>query len=193
MITNTEDYNSLARIARFPKLYRLVKIMRLVRVLKIVKEKNKFVKYINEALKISAGFERLLFFILFFLVICHIVACLWIFSARLEDFNPETWVVRYGLQDLSDFELYLSSLYFTVTTITTVGFGDISGGTLGEKMICIVLMLFGVISFSFSTGTLSSILSNLDSSNAKLQSKLRVLKDIKDEYKIGTKLYDDLR
>ena len=80
-----------------------------------------------------------------------------------------------------------------MTTITTVGFGDISGGTLGEKLICIVLVLFGVLAFSFATGTLSSILSNMDSSNAKLQKKLRLLKDIKDEYKIGTKLYDDLR
>ena len=96
LITRTGDYNSLARIARFPKLYRLVKIMRLVRILKIVKQKSKFVKYLNEVLKITAGLERLLFFILLFIVICHIVTCLWIFTARLEDFNPDTWVVRYG-------------------------------------------------------------------------------------------------
>ena len=80
-----------------------------------------------------------------------------------------------------------------MTTITTVGFGDISGGTLAEKFICIVLVLFGVLAFSFATGTLSSILSNMDSSNEKRQKKLRLLKDIKDEYKIGTKLYNDLR
>ena len=64
---------------------------------------------------------------------------------------------------------------------------------MAEKFICIVLVLFGVLAFSFATGTLSSILSNMDSSNEKRQKKLRLLKDIKDEYKIGTKLYDDLR
>ena len=71
-----------------------------------------------------------------------------------------------------------------MTTITTVGFGDISGGTTPERLICLVLMVIGVISFSFATGTLSSILSNLDSSNAKLKGKLGLLHDINDEYKL---------
>ena len=96
LITRSGDYNSLARIARFPKLYRLVKIMRLVRILKVVKEQNKFVKNLNDGRSDNAGSERLFFFILVFVIVCHIVACLWIFSARLEDFNPDTWVVRYG-------------------------------------------------------------------------------------------------
>ena len=78
-------------------------------------------------------------------------------------------------------------------TITTVGFGDISGGTTTEKMICSVLMVIGVSSFSFATGTLSSILSNLDSSSAQLKSKLGTLHDINDEYKLPPSLYDDLR
>ena len=80
-----------------------------------------------------------------------------------------------------------------MTTITTVGFGDISGGTTFERMICVALMVIGVISFSFATGTLSSILSNLDSSNAKLKAKLGLLLDIKEEYKLPNSLYDDLR
>ena len=84
--------------------------------LKIAKEKSKLVKFLNEKLKISVGFERLLFFILLFTVLCHIVSCLWYFSqtnyihyrvfcARLDDFAPETWIVRYGYQDLKDWEV----------------------------------------------------------------------------------------
>ena len=80
-----------------------------------------------------------------------------------------------------------------MTTITTVGFGDISGGTTSEQVICLILMVIGVISFSFATGTLSSILSNLDSSNAKLKGKLGVLLNIRDEYNLPSSLYDDLR
>ena len=85
------------------------------------------------------------------------------------------------------------SLYFTVTTITTVGFGDISGGTNSEKIICAALMVIGVMAFSFASGTLSSILMNLDSSSAKLKHKLGLLHDLKDEYSIPQMLYDELR
>ena len=51
---------------------------------------------------------------------------------------------------MSDGEIYLTAFYFTVTTISTVGYGDISGGTMTEKIGAIFLMLFGVISFSFA-------------------------------------------
>lgn len=71
------SYNRLARVARIGKMYKIIKMTRLVRMLKIVKERNKLVKYLNEILKIGIGFERLLFLLLIFLVMCHIVACLW--------------------------------------------------------------------------------------------------------------------
>ena len=72
-----------------------------MRVLKIVKERNKLVKYLNEVLKIGVGFERLLFFFLLFLILSHIVACFWVFSARMDGVSPDTWIVRYGFQDYS--------------------------------------------------------------------------------------------
>ena len=104
---------------------------------------------------------------------------------------PQT--TRYSYFAIITGQLYLSSLYFTVTTITTVGFGDISGGTEGEKIICITLMVIGVVSFSFATGALSSIISNIDSSNAKLKQKLKLLLELKEEYHLSNHLYDELR
>lgn len=64
-------------------------------------------------------------------------------------------------------EKYLTSIYFAVTTITTVGYGDISITTQTEKIFCIFAMLVGVISFSFASGSLASILQSVDNENAK--------------------------
>lgn len=62
--------------------------------------------------------------------------------------------------------LYLTSIYFTVTTVTTVGYGDISGNqTSIEKVFCILMMALGVISFSYASGSLASIIQNYDSAN----------------------------
>ena len=69
-----------------------------------------------------------------------------------------------GYEDFEQYEIYVSSFYFTVTTIVTVGFGDIHPYSVGEKIVTIFLMLIGVISFSFATGSLSSIISNYDAS-----------------------------
>jgi hypothetical protein len=65
---------------------------------------------------------------------------------------------------MEDTELYVTSFYFTTTTIVTVGYGDIGPHNIIEKIICIFLMLIGVISFTFTTGALSSIIASYDSS-----------------------------
>ena len=70
--------------------------------------------------------------------------------------------------DSNNNQIYITSLYYTVTTMTTVGYGDINGANTLERAISIMIMLIGVIAFSFATGSLSSILSNYDQANAKL-------------------------
>lgn len=95
-----------------------------------------------------------------------------------------------NFQDFKDFELYITSFYFTVATIVTVGYGDINATSVQEKLISILLMVIGVIAFSFATGSLSSIIANYDSSTAKLQEKLATLNNIRQDYKISLDLYD---
>ena len=59
-------------------------------------------------------------------------------------------------------ELYAASVYFTMQTLTTVGYGDIVIVRIGERMLCILLQFIGVIFFSFASGSLTNIISNMD-------------------------------
>ena len=116
--------NDVVRIARIGRMYKLIKLTRLLRILKIVKERSKLLKYVQELMKIGIGFERLFFFVLIFLILCHIVSCLWVLISQFVDDDVATWLIDYN--HLTAGEKYLTSFYFTVTTITTVGYGDIS-------------------------------------------------------------------
>ncbi len=69
-----------------------------------------------------------------------------------------------------------------MATIVTVGYGDISPANTLERFYVVFLMLIGVVSFSFTTGALSSIISSYDSSQAKLKEKMATLRDINMEY-----------
>lgn len=60
--------------------------------------------------------------------------------------------------DLSNVELYITSCYFVLTTTATVGYGDISPQNTLERLFGMLLMLIGVLSFTFISGALSSIL-----------------------------------
>ena len=86
----------MVKVARVGRLYKLVKLTRLLRILKIMKDKSRLLKYLNDLLKIGLGFERLFFFLMIFLMLIHIVTCLWIVIATLYDETLETtWMSTY--------------------------------------------------------------------------------------------------
>lgn len=59
------------------------------------------------------------------MVCVHVMACFWYYAAKVEDFGPDTWVTNFGYNPTEKFAIYTASIYWTVTTISTVGFGDI--------------------------------------------------------------------
>ena len=64
--------------------------------------------------------------------------------------------------------MYVVTIYFTVTTIATVGYGDISAMTTSERIYVVILMLSGVSAFTFLSGALSSIIQSYDVHQADL-------------------------
>ena len=112
------------------------------------------------------AFERLSFFSGVLFMLSHIFACIWIFVGKsLEDNTEdegESWIISNGFSTLSPVKLYLTGLYYTFTTISTVGYGDISGGCLVERIICIIYLFVGVLVYSFIAGSITSIIINYD-------------------------------
>lgn len=166
LIAGNGNYEDIVRITRIGRMYKLVKMTRLLRLLKIAKGGSKLLKQVNEILKIGLGFERLFFFILFFILLCHIVSCLLLisaeFGASVEDDGVKTyentWLNDDYILSLDETGKYITAFYYTITTISTVGYGDLHGTNTLERAFGSLIMLIGVISFSFATGSLSSIL-----------------------------------
>jgi Ion channel len=108
-------------------------------------------------------------------IVCHICCCFWVILANLytdSEEYPDTWIYRLGYVDSEDYEVYIASMYFVLTTFTTVGFGDINGVTTPERIFCLILMLVGAVAFSFAVSSLSSMLSTMDTRNAILRERL---------------------
>ena len=51
----------------------------------------------------------------------------------------------------------MASLYWALTTMSTIGFGDIKARTNSERVVSIAIMLVGSIIFGVVIGTYSSI------------------------------------
>jgi voltage-gated potassium channel Kch len=76
--------------------------------------------------------------------------------------SDSNWLTKFGYIDDSDYDLWVTSMYFTVTTITTVGYGDISAQNASERIFGSILKIAGVLIFSVTSGALTSIITNLD-------------------------------
>jgi hypothetical protein len=193
--TSASQFNNLTRIGRLPKLYRLLKLTKLFRMAKIVKRGNvnRVTKFFLEKLKVNANIERLIYFILAFLLLNHFSACIWYFMAKLQDLSPDCWVTRLGYIDSTNFEIYVVAFYWTLTTVTTVGYGDVNAGTTIERVYNLFIMSFGVLMYSFAIGSLSSIVSTLDAKTAEMNQKLQILSSIKKEFNLDQEIYDKVR
>lgn len=74
----------------------------------------------------------------------------------------------------------------------TVGYGDITAQSMGEKCIAIILMLIGVLVFSFTAGSLSSIITSYDYRESQLKEKIATLNEICNEYMVDMKTFNKL-
>ena len=70
---------------------------------------------------------------------------------------------------------YLLSIYWSISTVLTVGYGDLHAETNSERLISVIWMMIGVIFYSFTIGLLTSILGKIDSRASQLKSKLEVI------------------
>ena len=143
-------------------------------------------------LQIGMIIERVLTFSFILFITTHVFACMWYFLAKWNEFEPDTWVAITNYQDEPNWTIYVYCFYFIITIITTVGYGDMPVTTSGEKILAMLVMIVGVITFSFAIGSLTSALSNLDNRAAKLKAKSFELNSIRKKYKVKSDLYNKL-
>ena len=75
-------YNpALHNVASLPKFIRVIKIVRLIRLIKLVKvakDREKMAAILASSLQLDYAIERLIISIFGFMLLCHVIGCLWI-------------------------------------------------------------------------------------------------------------------
>lgn len=92
------------------------------------------------------------------LVVTHLFACFWFLTAKIMEYDPDTWVYRKHLVDSDNYTQYLWSLYWSVQTVITLGYGDVPALATMEILLSLVWMLGGQLLFSFIVSTYTTII-----------------------------------
>ncbi|XP_012556302.2 potassium voltage-gated channel unc-103 isoform X1 [Hydra vulgaris] len=166
LILKTNQTTVLISLGKSARLRRLVRITRKV---------DMYSEY-NIAL--------LLLLVFGFTLIAHWFACLWYaigvkectsqnnlgWLAKLNNDLNNTYNRTEGL-DLTT--TYLTALYFTLSSMTSVGFGNVSANTNIERLFTIIIMLAGALMYAIIFGNITAIIHRLYSGLARYHSTMR--------------------
>jgi voltage-gated potassium channel len=161
------------------KVFRAIRLVKLLR----IRRSSAYLASISHMVEVNPGIIRILKFFLVFLVLAHYLSCAMFFVGTLDYLdvygNTVTWLTQTTIVDSEGNEIilalaplaeqYLWTMYWTITTMTTVGFGDILPITESEVIMSIFTMIIGGGVFSFIVGNTASLLTRLDSKGAELE------------------------
>lgn len=170
--------------SNFRESYRLLKIFRLAKFPKIFAN-NKFYNWISEELIsenfIKPPFSKIVFYYFIFFNITHILNCIFIFLGTID---YPSWIISAGLNNKEFHILYINAMYFNLTTIFSVGYGDITAKNLYEKYYNVFLMMIGVMMYSFALSSVSHIIHLHNKKKKNYEEKKTYLENLNFKYNI---------
>lgn len=166
------------------KILRIVRLARLIKLLRILRASRLLNRY-ESSLGLSFSWISISKCSIGMLVIAHWLACAFhLVPGFLESPPDENWIFVKGIQDEGPMSRYLYSLYWSITTVTTVGYGDITPQSDLEVFWCTVFMTIGGIFYAYVMGNICGIVSTLDEAGNLYKRTMDVLNLYMDDVKL---------
>ncbi len=110
------------------------------------------------------------------IIVAHLIACIWMLLGQV-------------IPTKSNVENYVRALYWAVTTITTIGYGDITPQTTEQMVFAMMVQITGVAIFGFLIGRIASIFSKKDPAETEYLASLEKLDVLHRRKPFPEKLY----
>ena len=168
----------------------LLLCFRMLKIFKVL-SKNKFLELLSSALNEIEYFSNYLTIyecVIIFFIAIHIVSNIFIFIARNDYPN---WITIFGYDNHPYIKLYLIGIYYTIATLTTVGYGDLFCISTSEKVFGMLMEVVGIFAYSWALTSVSNYVKILNEKTEEYEKNCRVLEEIKITYpQLSEDLYD---
>ncbi|XP_070493182.1 potassium voltage-gated channel protein eag isoform X2 [Chironomus tepperi] len=171
-------------------LFSALKVVRLLRLGRVVRKLDRYLEY---------GAAMLILLLCFYMLVAHWLACIWYYIGRTDADNgvQYSWLWKLANVTQSPYSyvwsndtrlpelvngpprrtMYVTALYFTMTCMTSVGFGNVAAETDNEKVFTILMMVVAALLYATIFGHVTTIIQQMTSATAKYHDMLNNVRE----------------
>ncbi|XP_063738915.1 potassium voltage-gated channel subfamily H member 1b isoform X2 [Eleginops maclovinus] len=180
-------------------LFSSLKVVRLLRLGRVARKLDHYIEY---------GAAVLVLLVCVFGLAAHWLACIWYSIGDYEVIDEDTnsvrmdsWLFllgetvgtpyRFNASGSGRWEggpskdsVYITSLYFTMTSLTSIGFGNIAPNTDGEKIFAVAMMMIGSLLYATIFGNVTTIFQQMYANTNRYHEMLNSVRDFLKLYQV---------
>ncbi|KAM9314726.1 potassium voltage-gated channel subfamily H member 1b [Pholidichthys leucotaenia] len=180
-------------------LFSSLKVVRLLRLGRVARKLDHYIEY---------GAAVLVLLVCVFGLAAHWLACIWYSIGDYEVIDEDTNSVRmdswlfllgetvgrpykFNTSGSGRWEggpskdsVYITSLYFTMTSLTSIGFGNIAPNTDGEKIFAVAMMMIGSLLYATIFGNVTTIFQQMYANTNRYHEMLNSVRDFLKLYQV---------
>ena len=191
-----DDSSTLAASLELLRLLRLLRLARLLKLLRLLRM-NAYFKKLYADLGLNKSATELAELANYLALVLHLLACAWFGSVQtlhppLVDGGEQrqlAWAslvhtdpglgcdaAGYCAEHARIDARYLYSMYWALTTLSTIGFGDICANSDGEKLFACAVMLLGSVMLGYILSRVTDLIGTLDAKGTRRRNRLHHVK-----------------
>ncbi|CDW79507.1 UNKNOWN [Stylonychia lemnae] len=128
------------------------------------------------------------------LFFAHTMACLfWMVGSNGLSSNYISWITKIGLNDADVMTQYVNSLYWSITTMVSVGYGDISALNVQERLFSMFAMIVANGVYAFTISNVGKIVSQYNEAAVHFRENMFYVGKWMKQHDLGNELRVQIR
>jgi CRP-like cAMP-binding protein len=148
----------------------------------------------NERIEIfNSPLQRIAKLLFGFFYLAHLFGAIFYFVGRYQPGASEvSWIVNCGIEGANPTESYIASLYWSLATMVTVGYGDIHATTVYEQATVIPILLLSALIYAMIFGNMAYAIETLTATIRRYQTRMDNVKEFIKVYELPGELQKKL-